>query len=105
MLICFFDIKGIIHSECVPSKYLTRQCAFKFWNVYGVHSLKKTNLCLDKLNFHHDNALSHTALSVRLYLSKQIPVLWDPLYLSDLVLHDVCVPKTKILERVSFYIT
>jgi len=44
MLICFYDIKGIIPYECAPPKQSTKHSSFKFFNVYGGTFIKKDHI-------------------------------------------------------------
>jgi hypothetical protein len=34
-LVCFYNVKGIINYEYVPSKQSTKHSTLKFWNVYS----------------------------------------------------------------------
>jgi len=82
MLLTFFDIRGTIHYEFVPTAHTINQ-------VYYLEILERL---LEKVRrkrpelfannswiFHHDNAPAHMALSVREFLAtKQITVLEHP---------------------------
>jgi len=104
MLLTFFDIRGIVHYEFVPTGQTVNQ-------VYYLAVLER--LC-EKVRWkrpelfannswilHHDNALAHMALSVREFLAtKQITVLEHPAYSPVLAPSDFFLfPKIKaILE-------
>jgi len=91
MLLPFFDIRGIVHYEFVPTGQTVNQ-------VYYLEVLER--LC-EKVRWkrpelfannswilHHDNAPAHTALSVRDFLAtKQVTVLEHPAYSPDLALN------------------
>ena len=92
MLLTFFDIRGIVHYEFVPTGQTVNQ-------VYYLEVLerlrekvrrKRPKLFADNSwILHHDNAPAHTALSVREFLAtKQIAVLEHPAYSPDLAPSD-----------------
>jgi hypothetical protein len=61
---CFSDIKGISNTNLfLQNKHLTKYSTFNFWNIYGSTCQNWAVLWLDKW-ISHDNAPSHTALSV-----------------------------------------
>lgn len=73
MLICFFDIRGIVHSEFVPPGQTVNQHYYLQVLKRLRESIRKkrTNLWLSgDWFFHHDNAPAHTALSVKQFLTK-----------------------------------
>jgi len=92
MLLTFFDVRGIIHYEFVPTGQTVTQ-------VYYLEVLER--LC-EKVRrkrpelfannswiLHHDNAPAHMALSVREFLAtKQVTVLEHPAYSPDLAPND-----------------
>ncbi|VVC29679.1 Protein-tyrosine phosphatase-like,Dual specificity/tyrosine protein phosphatase, N- [Cinara cedri] len=83
ILICFFDVKGIVHSEFVPQYQIVNQ-------VFYLEILERLrNSVRDKRPnlwqsgewfFHHDNASAHTAISVRQFYTKNymIPLSHPP---------------------------
>jgi len=87
MLLTFFDIRGIVHYEFVPTGQTINQ-------VYYLEVLERREKFRWKrpelfANYswilHHDNAPAHMALSVREFLAtKQITVLEHPAYSPDL---------------------
>ena len=100
MLLSFFDIRGIVHYEFVPTGQTVNQ----------VYYLKVLERLREKVRqkrpeifannsriLHHDNAPAHTALSVREFLAtKQITVLQHPAYSPDLAPSDFFLfPKMK----------
>uniref|UniRef100_A0A8C4QZV8 Mos1 transposase HTH domain-containing protein n=1 Tax=Eptatretus burgeri TaxID=7764 RepID=A0A8C4QZV8_EPTBU len=87
MLICFFDIKGIVHKEFVRPGQAVNQTFYRD----VLESLRKRVLCVrpelapNKWILHHDNTPAHTTLSVmQLLADKQITVLEHPPYSPDL---------------------
>jgi len=100
MLLTFFDIRGIVHYEFVPTGQTVNQ----------VYYLEVLEMLREKVRrkrpeffannswiLHHDNASAHTALSVREFLAtKQITVLEHPAYSLDLAPSDFfSVPEDK----------
>ena len=100
MLLTFFDIRGIVHYEFVPTgqavnqvyhlQVLERLCE-KVWRKWP--KLFANNSWI----LYHDNAPAHTAPSVREFLAtKQITVLEHPAYSSHLAPSDISqIPKIK----------
>ena len=92
MLLTFFDIRGIVHYEFVPTGPTVNQ-------VNHLEVLKRLHEKVRRKRpklfannswiLHHDNAPAHTALSVREFLAtKQITVLEHPAYSLDLAPSD-----------------
>jgi len=94
------EIRGLIHYEFVPTGQTVNQ-------VYYLEVLKRLREKVRRKRpelfannswiLHHDNAPTHTALSVREFLTtKQITVLEHPAYSPDLVPSDfILFPKIK----------
>jgi histone-lysine N-methyltransferase SETMAR len=88
MLICFFDIEGIVHKEFVPAG---QQVNGKFYcdvlrqlreNIRCKHPDK---WCNSSWALHHDNALAHMSLVVRQFLaSMNTTIIPHPPYSLDL---------------------
>jgi len=88
-LLTFFDIRGIVHYEFVPTGQPTKFTIWKYWK----GCVKKTETTRSFANnswiLHHDNAPAHMALCVREFLAtKQITVLEYPAYSPDLAPND-----------------
>ena len=92
MLLTFFDIRGIVHYEFVPTGQTVNQ-------VYYLEVLERLHEKVRRKRpelfannswiLHHDNAPAHTALSVREFLAtKQITVLEHPAYSPNLAPSD-----------------
>ena len=92
MLLPFFDIRGIVHYEFVPTGQSVNQ-------VYYLEVLERLRekvrwkgpelFANNSWILHHDNAPAHMALSVREFLAtKQITVLKHPAYSPDLAPSD-----------------
>jgi len=92
MLLTFFDIRGIVHYEFVPTGQTVNQVYYL--EVLGrlrekVRRKRPEIFANNSWILHHDNALAHTALSVREFLAtKQITVLEHPAYSLDLAPSD-----------------
>jgi Transposase. len=86
MLICFFDIHGIVHKEFLPQGQTTNQHFYR----EVLEKLRKRVICerpniKNKWVLHHDDAPCHTAISINECLtSKNIPVAPQPPYSPDL---------------------
>ena len=82
MLITFFDVRGIVHSEFLPQGQTINQQVYKEILQLLLHSVhkKRRELWQDKLwLLHHDNAPAHNALSIRQFLAeKKITMLEQP---------------------------
>ncbi|XP_066258179.1 histone-lysine N-methyltransferase SETMAR-like [Euwallacea similis] len=86
MLICFFDVQGIVHKEFVPegqtvNKHFYREVLERLRKRFiRVRPNIKNNWAL-----HHDNAPCHTAISINEFLArKNIHVAPQPPYSPDL---------------------
>ena len=88
MLIAFFDVRGIVHTEFLPQGQTVNQHVYKDVLRRLIRSVrdKRRELWVnDSWVLHHDNAPAHNALSVRQFLGeKNIPVLEQPPYSPDL---------------------
>jgi len=100
MLLTFFDIRGIVHYEFVPTGQTVNQVYYL--EVLGrlrekVRRKRPELFASNSWILHHDNAPAHMALSVREFLAtKQITVLEHPAYSPDLAPSDFFLfPKIK----------
>ena len=88
ILITFFDVTGIVHSEFLPQGLVISQQVYKEILRCLLRSVreKRRELWQDKSwLLHHDNAPVHNALSIRQFLGeKNIAVLEQPPYSPDL---------------------
>jgi hypothetical protein len=86
MLICFFDIQGIVHKEFVPQgQAVNKHCYREIleWPRKRFHRVRPQ--IEDTWMLHHDNAPCHTAISVNEFLAKRgISVVLQPPYSPDL---------------------
>ncbi len=88
MLIKFFDVRGIVHSEFLPQDQTINQQVYREILRRLLRSVREKrqesrqgNSCL----LHHNNAPAHSALSIRQSLAeKNIAVLEHLPYLPDL---------------------
>ena len=99
MLICFFDIKGMVHHEFLEQGDTMNQ--YRYLDILkrlreSVRR-KRPHLWPDGWLLHHDNAPPHVALSVRQFLaSKSVATVEHPPYSPDLVPSDFWLfPKLK----------
>ena len=100
MLITFFDVRGIVHSEFLPQGQTISQQVYKEILRRLLRSVreKRRELWQDKSwLLHHDNAPAHNALSILQFLAeKNIAVLEQPPYSPDLAPCDFFLfPKLK----------
>lgn len=78
MLICFFDAKGVVHSEFVPPGQTVNQTFYLEVLRRLRNSVRQKRPDLWQTGdwfFHHDNAPAHTAISVTQFLAKNCMVL------------------------------
>jgi len=97
MLLTFFDIRGIVLYEFVPTGQSTKFTIWKYWKGC-VKKWKWPELFANNSwILHDDNAPAHMALSVGEFLAtKQITVLEHPAYSPDLAPSDFFLfPKIK----------
>ncbi|XP_029341252.1 uncharacterized protein LOC115033209 [Acyrthosiphon pisum] len=103
MLIVFFDIKGIIFVEWVPSGQTVNQYYYKEVLIKLRERVRKKRPDLWKNGWvlHQDNAAAHSAFSIQRYLTeKKISVLQHPPYSPDLAPCDFFLfPKIKSLLK------
>ena len=86
MLIVFFDSKGIVHKEFLPSGQ-TVNAAFYVEVLQRLRNrvLRVRPEIADEWILHHDNAPSHASIAVKEFLAKKkIPTLPQPPYSPDL---------------------
>jgi len=92
MLLTFFYIRGIVHYEFVTNGQTVNQVYYL--EILGrlrerVRQKRPERFANNSWILHHDNALAHTALSVREFLAtKQITVLEHLAYSPDLAPND-----------------
>ena len=100
MLITFFDVRGIVHSEFLPQGQTINQQDYKEILRLLLRSVceKRRELWQDKSwLLHHDNAPAHNALSIRQFLAeKNMAVLEQPPYSPDLAPCDFFLFPTKL---------
>ena len=100
MLIAFFDVRGIVHTEFVPQGHTINQHIYRNVLQCLMQSVREKRRELYKKKswlLHHDNAPVHNALSIRDFLAKNnIAVLEQPPYSPDLAPCDFFLfPKLK----------
>nr|CAH7754411.1 unnamed protein product [Callosobruchus chinensis] len=88
LLICFFDCRGVVHAEFVPTGHTVNQQFYLEVLKRLREKIRKKRADLWRTGdwfFHHDNAPAHTALSVKQFLTKNgmTPIVHPP-YLPDL---------------------
>ncbi|XP_067942994.1 protein GVQW3-like [Watersipora subatra] len=104
LLITFFDIRGVVHSEFLPHGQTVNQHVYKDILIRLRDSIrrKRRDLWLSgDWYLHHDNAPAHTSLMVRQYLAKnKVTVLNHPPYSPDLAPCDFYLfPKVKLTMK------
>ena len=101
MIITFFDVKGIVHKEFVPTCQ-TVNSGFYCDVLQQLHEnvrRRHPKLWRDQTwLFHHDNALSHTSILIHQFLAKsKMAVIPHPPYSPDLAPCDFLLfPKIKL---------
>lgn len=73
MLICFFDVRGVVHSEFIPPGQTVNQAFYLEVLKRLRNNVRQKRPDLWQTRdwfFHHDNAPAHTAISVRQFLAK-----------------------------------
>ena len=100
MLIAFFDVRGIVHTEFMPQGHTINQHIYRDVLRRLMRSVReKRRELYEKKSWllHHNNAPVHNALSIREFLAKNnIAVLEQPPYSPDLVPCDFFLfPKPK----------
>ena len=94
---CFFDSCGIVHKEFVPAGQTVKHAFYKDVLERLWKRVQRVWMDITDWVLHHDNAPTHTALSVWEFLAKKnIPVLPHPPYGPDLAPCDFYLfPKLK----------
>jgi hypothetical protein len=93
--LCFFDCKGIVQREFVPPGETVNQ---KFY-LQVLERLRQQVHCVrpelyaDKWILHHDNAPSHTALSVKEFLEKNQLWSWNTPFTNQISLYVTASPS------------
>ena len=99
MLICFFDIKGLVHFEFVPQGQTVNQLFYLevLKRLSDVVRRKRPELWRSgKWLLHQDNAPARTALSVRQFLMKNGMTTASPPHSLDLAFCDIFLfPRMK----------
>ena len=104
ILVVFFDWKGIVHHEFVPSGLIVNKQLYQEVLAHLRHAVrwKRTELWENQTwMLHHDNALDHASLLIRSYLAKhQTSVVPHPPYSPDLAPADFFLfPKLKTILK------
>jgi len=108
MLICFFDIQGIVHREFVPRGQTVNQEFYLGVLKRLKERVRRTRPELwrsGKWLIHHDNTPAHTALRIRQFWTSQAMTLVpNPPYSPDLAPTDFCFvsPDEKDLKGLRF---
>jgi hypothetical protein len=86
MLICFFDIRGIIHLEFVPEVITANQIFYVVLKrLIDAVRRRRGDLWIDRALILHDNASEHSSLRVPQFLAgKYISAMDHPMYSPDL---------------------
>ena len=88
MLITFFDHQGMVHYEFVPQGQTVNQHFYKEVLTRLVNKIRqnqRVSWAEKTWILHHDNAPTHTALSMKQFLvSKEITMMHHPPYSPDL---------------------
>ena len=108
MLITFFDVRGIVHSEFLPQGQMINQQVYKEILQLLLRSVpeKRRELWQDKSwLLHHNNAPADNALSIWQFLAeKNIALLKQPPYSPDLAPCDFFLfPKLKGIIKGTFF--
>ncbi|UYV76833.1 hypothetical protein LAZ67_14002137, partial [Cordylochernes scorpioides] len=86
IIIVFFDIRGIVHCEFVPQGQTVNSAFYLevFRRLKRRIARVRTDI-KDTVKLHHDNATSHTAFIITIFLARSnTPVIPDPPYSPDL---------------------
>ena len=85
MLVVFFDVHGIFHVKFLPQVQTINPNVCKDILRRLMRSVKEKRIVGDELwLLHHDNAPAHNAFSIGKFLAKNIAMLGQPPYSSDL---------------------
>jgi hypothetical protein len=79
MLICFFDIRGVIHFESVPEGTTVDQTFYMEVLkrlIDAVRRKRGESWRVRQLILHHDNALAHSSLRMMQYLAGKASMPW-----------------------------
>ena len=100
MLIAFFDLQRLVHHKFVPQGHTVNQYFYKEVLSCLIARIRCSRRDLwenKRWILHHDNALAHSALSIRQFLAeRQVATLEHPLYSPDLAPCDYWLfPKIK----------
>ncbi len=88
MLITFFDVRGIVHSEFLPQEQtitINKSTEILRRLLRSVREKRQETWQKNSCLLHRNNAFAHNALSIRQFLVKNnITMLEQPLYSPDL---------------------